>query len=87
MVGDTVEGVIQYFQKEGLSYHFLIDKTGMVHLLVDPVRKAFFAGKSSWGNLAFLNKSAIGIGFLNSGFEESPEDEIQDAAKLVAVLC
>ena len=87
MVGDTVEDVIQYFQKEGLSYHFLIDKAGMVYLLVDPVRKAFFAGKSSWGTLAFLNTSAIGIGFLNSGFEEYPDDQIQGASKLVAVLC
>ena len=59
----------------------------MVHLLVDPVRKAFFAGKSSWGTLAFLNTTAIGIGFLNSGFEEYPEDQIQGAAKLVAALC
>ena len=82
-----MDGVIEYFQKEGLSYHFLIEKTGVVNLLVDPVKKAFFAGNSSWGNLVFLNTSAIGIGFLNSGFEEYPEDQIQGAAKLVAVLC
>ena len=85
--GMSVEKAIASFLRNATSYHFIIDKYGKVHMLVDPLRKAFFAGKSSWGDWNFLNKNGICIGFVNSGMEDYPKNQITSAAQLVTILC
>ena len=85
--GMSIEKAIASFLRNGTSYDFIIDKYGKVHMLVDPLRKAFFAGKSSWGDWTFLNKNGICVGFVNSGMEDYPKNQITAAAKLVAISC
>ena len=51
----------------GVSYHYLIQRTGQIHRLVRPERKAWHAGVSSWQGRANVNDFSIGIGLSNLG--------------------
>jgi len=64
-----------------VSAHYLIERNGTVHQLVDEGVRAWHAGESWWGGNTDLNSSSIGIEMDNSG--EEPFAEAQIAALLV----
>ena len=53
--------------KSKVSSHFLIGNNGKIITLVPELYIAWHAGKSSWKNKKFLNKSSIGIEISNPG--------------------
>lgn len=50
-----------------VSYHYLVQRNGVIHRLVRPERRAWHAGKSSWGGVPDVNDFSIGIGLSNLG--------------------
>ncbi|MEO0412376.1 MAG: N-acetylmuramoyl-L-alanine amidase [Pseudomonadota bacterium] len=53
----------------GVSAHYLVDEQGVVYQLVDPVRRAWHAGVSSWEGESDVNSRAVGIELVNPGHE------------------
>ena len=53
--------------KSDVSCHYFIKNNGTLLLLVPELYIAWHAGKSSWKNKKFLNKSSIGIEISNPG--------------------
>jgi N-acetylmuramoyl-L-alanine amidase len=50
-----------------VSYHYLILRTGAVHRLVRPEKRAWHAGASEWAGRKNVNDFSIGIGLSNKG--------------------
>jgi N-acetylmuramoyl-L-alanine amidase len=50
-----------------VSAHYLIERTGRVHALVDEARRAWHAGVGSWGGHSDVNSRSIGIELDNDG--------------------
>lgn len=46
----------------GVSYHYLIQRTGRIWRLVPESRRAWHAGKSAWRGVTDVNDFSIGIG-------------------------
>jgi N-acetylmuramoyl-L-alanine amidase len=65
--------------KSQVSYHYLVQRTGMIHRLVHPEARAWHAGKSAWRGTTDINDIAVGIGLSNLGDGE-PYTEAQYAA-------
>ncbi len=79
--------------KSGVSYHYLLLRTGAIHRLVRPERRAWHAGLSSWEGVRDCNDYSIGIGISNRGPKQdgSPMEPFTDAqyascAELCATL-
>lgn len=62
--GATDEGDLEWLTspKSQVSYHFLIGRSGRVWRLVDPSRRAWHAGASSWQGRSGVNDFSIGYG-------------------------
>jgi N-acetylmuramoyl-L-alanine amidase len=63
----------------GVSYHYLVQRTGAIHRLVHPERRAWHAGDSVWRGVRDVNDYSIGIGLSNLGGGE-PYTEAQYGA-------
>ncbi len=67
-------------QKNKVSSHFLVNKSGKIYSLVDLKKRAWHAGKSYWKGEIDINSSSIGIEIDNSGkilnFEKYPKKQI-----------
>lgn len=50
-------------RESGVSAHFYIEPSGLIHELVSPEKKAFHAGISGWQDKTSLNACSIGIEF------------------------
>lgn len=48
-----------------VSYHYLIGRDGTAYQVVDPKRRAWHAGKSSWKGVSNVNDYSIGLAFAN----------------------
>jgi N-acetylmuramoyl-L-alanine amidase len=59
-----------------VSYHELIWRDGRVFNLVDPMRRAWHAGKSKWEGITDLNNVSLGIALSNLG--PGKEDSFTD---------
>lgn len=70
-----------------VSAHYMIDEDGTVYRLVPEDRRAWHAGRSSWGGETDINSASIGIEIVNPGHEFGyrPFPELQMAA--VETLC
>ena len=53
-----------------VSYHYLVQRTGVIHRLVRPERRAWHAGRSAWRGVLDVNDYSIGIGLSNLGDPE-----------------
>lgn len=62
---DSVEHAVAQFIEHQVSAHFLIDESGEIFELVDENDIAYHAGYSFWRGSEGLNKSSIGIEFIN----------------------
>ncbi len=67
--GPTLDGAVSWFMnpQAQASAHVIVDRDGTVVQMVDFNRKAWHAGKSSWGHLEGLNAYSIGIELVNAG--------------------
>lgn len=68
-------------KKSQVSYHYLLQRDGEIYRLVQPERRAWHAGASSWAGVPNVNDFSIGIGLSNLGNGE-PYTEAQYAAEL-----
>ena len=67
-----------------VSAHWVIDRDGTVHRLVDESKRAWHAGKSVWDGIEDCNSASIGIELVNDGAEEYPERQIAALSELCA---
>jgi len=67
--GPTLEGAVSWFlsPEAQASAHLVIGRDGAVVQMVPFNRRAWHAGKSSWGDLEGLNSYSIGIELVNAG--------------------
>lgn len=54
-------------REAGVSYHYLVQRTGQIHRLVRPERRAWHAGRSEWRGVSDVNDYSIGVGLSNRG--------------------
>lgn len=66
-----------------VSAHYLVERDGRLHQLVDESRRGWHAGRSWWGGTTDLNSASIGIELDNTGDEPFPDEQI---AALVSLL-
>lgn len=71
-----------------VSYHYLVQRTGQIHRLVRPERRAWHAGKSVWKGVEDVNDFSIGIGLSNlgNGIELFTEAQYLSAGYLCSVF-
>jgi hypothetical protein len=81
------EGVLQYV-RNNRSYHFVIDRFGQVHRIVEETDAANHAGNSVWADSQWtyldLNTSFVGVAF--EGSAEANEPQTRAARLLVEML-
>jgi len=67
--GTTLSGAVSWFQnpEAQASSHLIIDRDGAIVQMVPFNRRAWHAGKSTWGNLEGMNQYSIGIELVNAG--------------------
>jgi N-acetyl-anhydromuramyl-L-alanine amidase AmpD len=69
-----------------VSYHSIIDRDGTAYYLVDPARRAWHAGVSSYKGRTDVNDFSIGLSFgnKNDGVEKYTDEQYRIGAALVA---
>jgi len=70
--------------RRAVSAHYLIERTGTIHQLVDERARAWHAGESKWGASTDINSSSLGIELDNNGHE--PFSEAQISALLALLI-
>jgi N-acetyl-anhydromuramyl-L-alanine amidase AmpD len=85
---NSVEHAILQLLEHQVSSHFLIDEAGKIFELVAEENVAYHAGVSFWAGCDGLNKTSIGIEFINSSpFEkEFSKRQMQAGAELCQYL-
>ncbi len=74
-------------ERSGVSYHYMIQRTGAIHRLVRPEKRAWHAGKSAWKGVQDVNDFSIGVGLSNLGGDEPyTAAQYEAAGELCAVL-
>lgn len=63
---NSLDHAIEQLMKAEVSSHFMIDESGKIFELVDENDIAYHAGVSYWNGCEGLNKTSIGIEFINS---------------------
>jgi len=63
---NSIHHAIEQFKEHKVSSHFVIDEAGEIFELVDENDVAYHAGVSFWKGCDGLNKTSIGIEFINS---------------------
>ncbi len=69
-----------------VSAHYLIDRDGTLHVLVDEGARAWHAGAGEWGGAGDVNSRSIGIELVNSGAEPFAEPQMAALERLLADL-
>lgn len=67
--GTSLDGAVSWFRNPAAqaSAHLVIDRDGTIVQMVAFNKRAWHAGKSSWGELESMNQYAIGIELVNAG--------------------
>lgn len=63
---ESLDHAIEQFKHHEVSSHFLIDEAGEIFELVEENNIAYHAGISFWNGVDGLNKTSIGVEFINS---------------------
>jgi N-acetylmuramoyl-L-alanine amidase len=66
-----------------VSAHYLIDRDGTLHALVDETARAWHAGAGSWGGAGDVNSRSIGIELVNSGDDPFAEPQMAALERLL----
>ena len=82
----TVKSVIDYLRKTKKSYHFIIDRNGIVSQLVDPQWMGSHAGLSFYGGVWHWNRFGIGISFMQCKDQIYTEAQYKSGKLLVQML-
>jgi len=61
-----------------VSPHYMIDDNSQVLKFIEEEKRAWHAGKSSWGNITDINSASIGIEIWNTGHEHNLEEFIPE---------
>jgi N-acetylmuramoyl-L-alanine amidase len=69
-----------------VSAHYLVERDGTIHQLVDERARAWHAGASYWGGQTDLNSASIGIELDNNGEEPFAKAQIAALLPLLADL-
>lgn len=77
VAANSANHAIEMFKESQVSSHFLIDEDGKIFELVDENDVAYHAGISHWRGVDGLNKTSIGIEFLNSSPFEKEFEALQ----------
>lgn len=83
--GASDEGDLEWLlsPKSKASYHFLIGRSGRVWRLVDPSRRAWHAGASSWRGRSGVNDFSIGYGLSCRANTKPTDIQYQMLARLL----
>ncbi|HEV7780952.1 MAG TPA: N-acetylmuramoyl-L-alanine amidase [Chitinophagaceae bacterium] len=68
------------------SAHYVIDKDGVVHHMLNDLLRSHHAGDSKWGNTTDLNSSSIGIELVNNGYESFSTEQMNSLLILLERL-
>ena len=90
----NAETALRLLTAGSVSAHLLVDRDGSIIQMVDFNRRAWHAGKSTWGDLTDLNSHAIGVEVVNEGFllpngqggYDCPSGNQLDPARAAAVV-
>jgi N-acetylmuramoyl-L-alanine amidase len=66
-----------------VSAHYLIDRDGTLHALVDEGARAWHAGAGAWGGVGDVNSRSIGIELVNSGDDPFAEPQMAALERLL----
>jgi N-acetyl-anhydromuramyl-L-alanine amidase AmpD len=77
---DSMDHAVEQFLQHKVSPHFVIDEDGKIFELVDENDIAYHAGISFWSGVDGLNKSSLGVEFINS----SPFEKNFSEAQMIA---
>lgn len=70
-----------------VSAHYVVDIDGTIHELVDETRRAWHAGRASWGSIGDINSHSVGIEIVNPGhalgYPPFPEPQMRSVEFLV----
>lgn len=69
-----------------ISPHYMIDGDAQIYQFVDEDKRAWHAGRASWGDVTDINSASIGIEIWNSGHEFDCEDFIPAQIDVVIAL-
>jgi AmpD protein len=78
--GRTLVGAVETLIKRKISYHYIIDKDGVVTQCVPFSEVAFHAGVSKGPEGASVNGYSVGISFVNLNDGRDPYTEVQKQA-------
>ncbi len=82
--GASAESSIEWLRKIKLSYHYIIERDGLIYKCVPTSRIAFHAGKSRSYLGENLNRYSIGVAFANrEDLNEPLTDEQREACALL----
>lgn len=82
----NVQTTLRYLRKKKNSYHYIIDRYGVIYKLIDPKYEARHAGLSYFRGHFRINQYSIGICFVNDAVEDYTEKQYQSAAWLIQIL-
>lgn len=69
-----------------VSAHYVIDRDGACHSLVDEALRAWHAGAGSWGGRGDVNSRSIGVELVNGGCEPFPDRQMTALEQLLSGL-
>lgn len=86
--GSSLAGAVQTLRLRGLSYHYLIDRSGAITKCCPASCRAFHAGQSFGPQGRWCNAYSVGISFvnLNTGTDPYTRDQQRSAQALVDAL-
>ncbi len=84
--GSTLKGALETLRARGFSYHYLIEKDGIVHKCVPSEKVAFHAGQSIGPDGRWVNGYSIGISLVNRNDGKDPYPEVQKNAVQELIL-
>ena len=91
--GRTTEGTLRWLEDPAnrVSYHYLVDRSGVIYAIVPEGRKAWHAGESEWPDATVgdsVNPCSIGVAFANDGTGDEPykRPQTEAGAELVAAI-
>lgn len=86
--GASWKSSYDWLKQIGLSYHYGVERDGIVYKAVPTTRVAYHAGESFGPNGSNVNNYSIGVSFANrdDGKEEITKDQYKAAAELCVEL-
>ena len=86
--GGTALSSIGHLRTVGLSYHYVIERNGLIYKCVPVSKRAYHAGVAIGRDGGDVNSQTVGICLANDGVgEEYPCEQLAAAHELIYTLC